>query len=265
MKRQLTTIVLILAILGVSSPGAKGNWPNGKKAAIVLTYDDGLDSHLNIAIPQLNKFDFKSTFFLYGHIAEKDISEWRKVSHQGHELGNHSLFHPCSGNGSIPLSPRFISENYDVPSMMREIEAMNKLLFAITGEHTNSYAYPCSEMMIGGIDYSTILGASDLIRFARCGGDRSIITDFKGLNYFKVPTFAVPPGSDSTVLIDYAKDVLKKGGVGIYVFHGIGGDYLSINAKDHLALLEYLSVHYKEIWVATFNEVMEYIQNNVNK
>ncbi len=27
------------------------SWPDGKKAAVCMTYDDGIDSHLNFAIP----------------------------------------------------------------------------------------------------------------------------------------------------------------------------------------------------------------------
>jgi peptidoglycan/xylan/chitin deacetylase (PgdA/CDA1 family) len=39
-------------------------WPNGSVAAVSLTYDDGLASHLDNARPQLERFGFKGTFFL---------------------------------------------------------------------------------------------------------------------------------------------------------------------------------------------------------
>lgn len=244
---------------------AQITWPDGKKAALLLTYDDGLDSHLNVAIPQLDSFGFKGTFFLYSGVPEDRFASWKKVSDHGHELGNHSLYHPCKGNGFQVKSSRFISQNYDVPSIIREIGVMNKLLFAITGKQPASYAYPCSETVVGGIDYSDSLRASGLVRYARTGEDRPEITNFKDVNFFKVPAFAPPAGSDSGVLIDFAEEVLNKHGLGIYIFHGIGGDYLSIGSSEHLALLRFLDEHSDEIWVATFSEVMEYIQQNTNK
>jgi len=43
------------------------NWPNNKKAVVVLTYDDGLNSQLNVAIPQLDSLHLTATFFLTGY------------------------------------------------------------------------------------------------------------------------------------------------------------------------------------------------------
>ena len=40
------------------------SWPQGKHAAIVLTYDDALNSQLEVAVPQLNQARLKGTFFL---------------------------------------------------------------------------------------------------------------------------------------------------------------------------------------------------------
>ncbi|MGV8137493.1 MAG: polysaccharide deacetylase family protein [Mangrovibacterium sp.] len=265
-NRSYLVPLFALSLLVVSGfqTTARIKWPDGKKAAIVLTYDDGLDSHLNIAVPQLDTFGFKGTFFLYGYLSENRFAAWKEVSEHGHELGNHSLFHPCKGNDSKPGSSRFLSENYDVPSMLREIEVMNKLLFAITGKQPASYAYPCSETMVGGVDYADSLKASGLLRQARTGGDRVIVTAYPDLNFYKIPGYSVRPGSVSSNLIGYAEDVLKQGGFGVYIFHGIGGDYLSLDAQEHLSLLKYLNEHRDEIWVTTFSEVMEYIHEKRN-
>jgi sialate O-acetylesterase len=37
---------------------------NPKRAIICLTYDDGLETQLTIALPQLDSMGFKATFFL---------------------------------------------------------------------------------------------------------------------------------------------------------------------------------------------------------
>lgn len=259
--------LIIIFLVGISSAsGQNFNWPDGKKAAIVLTYDDGLDSHLDIAIPQLDAFNFKGTFFLYGFLSENSFVDWKKSSESGHELGNHSLFHPCKlKNGSAGKSPLFSSENYDVPSMLREIVMMNKLLFAISGEMATSYAYPCSETVVGGIDYTESLKDLSLFKYARIGGDRTINTDFSNLNFLKVSGYSVKAGSNAATIISYTEDVLKQEGLGIYIFHGIGGDYLSVDAEIHQELLEFLAANEDEFWVTTFSEAMEYIQNTTTK
>lgn len=264
MKPVIFICILFFLIFGFNTK-AQIQWPDGKKAAIILTYDDGLDSQLNIAIPQLDGFGFKGTFFLYSYLSETRFATWKAASDNGHELGNHSLFHPCKGNGSKVKSSRFYSESYDVPSMLREIGVMNKLIFAISGKKPTSYAYPCSETTVGGIDYVDSLKTSGLLKYARTGGDRVIVSDLRKLSYFRIPSYSVTPGSVSSSLINYAEDVLMQQGFGIYIFHGIGGDYLSVDADEHLALLNYLNTHSDEIWVATFSEVMEYIQKNANQ
>ena len=49
---RLAVIPLLIAF-ALPAP-AQTPWPAGKTAAIVLTYDDALDSQLDVAIPQLD-------------------------------------------------------------------------------------------------------------------------------------------------------------------------------------------------------------------
>ena len=76
----------------------KFKWPDGKVAAVSLTYEDGLESQLINAIPQLDKFGFKGTFFpsTNGLSNPEFINNWKKAVLNGHEIGCHTVFHPCS-------------------------------------------------------------------------------------------------------------------------------------------------------------------------
>jgi hypothetical protein len=47
--------------------------------------------------------------------------------------------------------------------------------------------------------------------------------------------------------------------MGVFMFLGVGGDYLNVSADAHKNLLQYLQDQQKEIWVTTFSEVMDYI------
>ena len=58
-------------------------WPNHKKATIVLTYDDALVSQLDSAVPQLKKAGFKATFFLTSDIDFVTMPRWRPTRRSG--------------------------------------------------------------------------------------------------------------------------------------------------------------------------------------
>lgn len=252
--------IFLLLIISFSARSQQPfKWPGNKKAAIVLTYDDALPSQLNIAIPQLDSFQFKGTFFLTGNLTEKDIVRWRNAAHDGHELGNHTLYHPCRSS-AIAAAPHYQAENYNAGIILREIAMLNNFLFAIDNNSTRTYAYPCTETSVGGKDYTDTLKYSALIKYARSGGDsNSIVTDFIHLNKFVVPSWGFANNPDARQLISFAKKAQQAGGMGVFMFHGVGGDYLNVSADAHKKLLQYLQDQQKEIWVATFREVMDYI------
>jgi peptidoglycan-N-acetylglucosamine deacetylase len=251
---------LLLAALIALLPGtalAKGfDWPAGKSAAIVLTYDDSLASHLDIAAPQLEAAGFRGTFFLNGTFASVLLPRWRALAANGHELGNHSIFHPCPA-GSFKMDKQFETERYTIPGMLREIGAMNTLLTAIDGQTRRTMSLPCSVALAGGVDYIDALRGSGLIRYVRTGvPDGGVVSDPAMLDPFRVPSRSFPDTVTAEQLIAFVKEVQAKGGMGVFMFHGVGGDYLVNSAAAHQGLVNYLKAH-PEIWVAPFQTVMD--------
>src|SRR5690349_14541616 len=91
---------MIMYFLLSSAILAQNNSPwNGKKCAVVLTYDDGLNVHLTKVIPALDSVGLKGTFYVsnYFNGINSQIPGWRKAAAEGHELGNHTVYHPCAG------------------------------------------------------------------------------------------------------------------------------------------------------------------------
>lgn len=60
-RRQFIVGLLFLTIPISLFAQQSIKWPGGKKAAIVLTYDDALVSQLDIAIPQLRQSGLTGT------------------------------------------------------------------------------------------------------------------------------------------------------------------------------------------------------------
>src|SRR5579862_4248552 len=78
-------------------------WPQGCLGAVSLTFDDGLRSQLEQAIPILEEHGLRGTFYLNPRGADeavwrRTLEPWREPARRGHEIGNHSLIHPCANN-----------------------------------------------------------------------------------------------------------------------------------------------------------------------
>jgi sialate O-acetylesterase len=79
-------------------PATNQPW-NGKQAAVVLTYDDGLNVHLSNAIPALDSANLKGTFYISDYFGglQGQLTRWKTAAVHGHELANHTVYHPCEG------------------------------------------------------------------------------------------------------------------------------------------------------------------------
>lgn len=238
------------------------HWPAGKQAAIVLTYDDALPSQLKNAAPQLERAGLKATFFLTSDIDSLSIPQWRKLAKKGYELGNHTVFHPCADTDDNPVP----SEPYTAYRIIREIEVMDRFLFAIDGKTKRTFAYPCAETFVGGKDYVDSLRRYTLVKYARAGGDSSaVINDFIHLDTLRVPSYGLEGGENGKQLIAFVQRVEAKGGLGIIMFHGVGGDYITVSAEAHQQLVDYLRKHQRDIWVTTFKQALDEVYSQVKR
>ena len=140
----------------------------------MLTYDDALHSHLDVAVPQLDAAGFKGTFFLDGDITPADMRRWRKIGHAGHELGQPLADSIPARRAMLPDRRNYYTENYDIERMLGEIAAMNNVLFGIDGAGARTYSVPCSQMLRRRHgDYTDALRKSGLVKYV-AHGRRSI-------------------------------------------------------------------------------------------
>ncbi|KPF88228.1 hypothetical protein IP70_01215 [alpha proteobacterium AAP38] len=253
MKRIMALIAALLGVMPVLAAPA-WNWPDGHQAAIVLTYDDALPSHLDVAIPQLDKAGLKGTFFLSAIFDQKLVPRWRAAAARGHELGNHTVLHPCA-RGTFPMQDRQNSESYQVGDMLTEIRVQNTLLHAIDGQTARTFAMTRGQKLVGrGQDYVEALRTAGLVRFARSIAPPAATPG--EVDPFNVPATFFAETVTGAELIAFVEEVRGRGGLGVIGFHGVGGDYSITTAQAHQQLLDYLAAHRQEIWVATFDEVM---------
>ena len=252
--RGIVCGLLVLLLAAPSMAESTFAWPEGRHAAVLLTYDDAIAvSDLNVVVPQLNRVKLKGTFFLMGKaMSAADVPRWRAVANAGHELGNHTVNHPCR-QGTFPMPAQYTSETYNIEVLLTEIGVMNTLLTALDGKAKHAFATPCGQTTVGGEDYIKPLQASGLASFIR---DESVLTGGAGKPKILNSAFV---GTSGTDMIAWIKQVEDAGALGVIVFHGVGGDYLSVSAEAHQQLLDYLAAHRAAIWTTTFSEAMAHV------
>lgn len=244
----------LLAIVAMTTQAAGGAWPEGRKAAVVLTYDDSLSSHLDTVIPALDAAGLKGTFFLGGRwVRQEDVARWRAAASAGHELGNQTVFHPCARD-TYAMPARYNSEGYSVETMLDEVRTMNAFLTAIDGKSQHAYAMPCGQRLAGGVDYVAALRASGLVRYTRDLPVAEGMPDPRIL-----PSVWFPENAAGAEMIDAVKRAERSGSMLVFGFHGVGGNYLSVPSKAHAELVAYLKAHQSTIWVAPYSTVMDYL------
>lgn len=125
-KKKLLPVTVAFLFVLISS--AQTPW-NGKKCAVVLTYDDAIDQHLDNAVPLLDSLGLKATFYItaFSQSLQTRLNDWRKVAAKGYELGNHTLYHPCIGNtpGREWVTTENDMSHYTVKRMENEIRMTN--------------------------------------------------------------------------------------------------------------------------------------------
>jgi peptidoglycan/xylan/chitin deacetylase (PgdA/CDA1 family) len=122
-------------------------WPEGKRMALSLTFDDARISQIDTGIPLLDKYGVKATFYVSPGSMIKQSDSWKKAVINGHDIGNHSLLHPCSGNFTWSRSRAL--EDYTLDKMMNELDSASRLIKERLGVHPVSFAYPCGQTFIG--------------------------------------------------------------------------------------------------------------------
>ena len=257
-------LISLLLLCMASLANDQYKWHNGARAAVCFTYDDALDGQLDYAIPQLDSLGLKGTFYCTGNspCLYKRMNEWRDAAKRGHELGNHTLFHPCvrtKPDGSVAgwVKPEYALENYNMVQLLNELRTANTLLKAIDGEEVRTYGYTCSDCMVGGISFTDTLRSI----FSAARDDGRIPDSMEGYNIYKAPAWAVIDNS-SAEMIAHVNEAMDKGTIAIFMFHSVGGGYLNVGAEEHRQLLEYVNKNRKDYYCATFKEVMDYIKNN---
>lgn len=254
----LTVVALLLA--PAMACAAAFPWPDGARAAVSLAYDDALDSQLDVAIPALDKYGLKGSFYLQlsNPAVAGRLEAWRAAARNGHELGNHSLFHQCSRRTHDWVQPARDLDTTSVAQMADQVALANTMLYAIDGQRTRSYTVPCGDTLAAGADYLAAIAPGFVA--IKVGG-AAVTPSMATLNPYAVGVYA-PEGLSGQQLIALARQAAEQGTMLNLTFHGVGGDYLTTSAAAHEELLRYLAANRRVYWTDTFVNIMTYVKTH---
>jgi sialate O-acetylesterase len=258
--------VFLSLLIFSSQPGfSQGTSPwDGKKCAVVITYDDAIDQHLDNAIPVLDSLGLKATFYVtaFSQSMQARLVDWKKLATKGHELGNHTLYHPCiGGKGREWVKPEYDMNNYTVKRMVDETRMTNLFLQALDGKTKRTFAFTCGDMKIGDSSFINAMKND----FVAARAVRNQMHKINEIDLLNVDCYMVN-GETGNQMIDWVKKAVETNSLLVVLFHGVGGgNTLNVSIPAHREFLQYLKKNEKDIWIATMLDIAEYIRASQNK
>jgi peptidoglycan/xylan/chitin deacetylase (PgdA/CDA1 family) len=266
MKKVIVAVCCVFSLVTCVYAQNNNVW-KGKKCAVVLTYDDAIDQHLDNAAPVLDSLGLKATFYItaFSRSMQTRLNDWKKLPVKGHELGNHTLFHPCIGN--TPGREWVTAENnmtiYTVKRMENEMRMTNLFLQSLDGKTKRTFAFTCGDMKIS--DSAFINGMKK--DFVAARAVRNEMHKINEVDLYNVDCYMVNNNSfeEMKAWVDQA---MQTNSLLVILFHGVGGgNGLDVSIENHRKILSYIKQKEKDIYVAPMLEVAEHISQwqKVNK
>jgi peptidoglycan/xylan/chitin deacetylase (PgdA/CDA1 family) len=258
MKNLVTFCILFYSLTVYAQ--TPGSW-QVKKCAVVITYDDAINQHLDNAIPVLDSLGLKATFYLTAFSASMQtrLNDWKKLSAKGHELGNHTLFHPCIGGSERQWVPKEYDMNhYTVKRMVDETRMTNLFLQALDGKTKRTFAFTCGDMKIGDSSFINAMRND----FVAARAVRNEMHKINEIDLYNVDCFMVNNHSFEQMK-EWVDKAIQTNSLLVILFHGVGGgNALDVSIPAHRDILKYIKQNEKDIWVAPLIDLAEYIKKS---
>jgi len=264
-RKQMIIFLLIIFIYNGNAYAQTDTTWNHKKCAVVLTYDDGLNIDLANVIPALDSLGLKGTFYISDYFdgLNAQINGWRKAAAEGHELANHTIWHPCDGSlpGRSFVKPDYDLHTYTVNRMDNEILEMNNILKAIDGKEERTFAFPCGDIKIHDSAYLDYMK----YKFVAARGVTPEMLPIDKVDLNNVGCY-MENGASGDEMIALVKKAMQMHTLLVFLFHGVGGEHnINVSLAAHSKLLHFLKQNGKDIWIAPMIDVAKFIKKNQSK
>jgi len=235
-------------------------WPDGKKVAISLSFDDARLSNIDVGLPLFKKHGVQVTYYVVTDGMKPRMAGWKQAVKDGHEIGNHTIHHPCTGN--FQWSRNKALEEYTLDMMRSELIEANQQIETLLGVTPVSFAYTCGQNYVGrGLDTRSYVPLiAELFTSGRGWLDENV-------NDPEYADFAQLLGMESDGK-DFEKDILPlieqataSGSWLLLAGHEIGTGGHQTTRVDMLEkLIQYAQDPKNGIWLAPVGTIADYVK-----
>ena len=261
-RQKISFLLLGAALLltgrGFSQP-KRFPWPQGKQMALSLSFDDARASQPNRGIPLLDEYGVKATFYLVPGTAKNQLEGWKKAVKNGHEMGNHTLNHPCSGNFTWSRSKAI--EEYSLEKMGKELREATQEIEQLLGVRPDVFAYPCGQTYVGrGVNTKSYVPlVAEQFLTGRTWQDEAANSpeycDFAQLTGVEMD------GKDFEQILPLIEQARQEGKWLVLAGHEMNEEGAQTTRLSMLRkLIEYVQKPDSGIWIAPVGEVAKHVQ-----
>jgi len=230
-------------------------WPDNKKAAISLTFDDAINCQFTIALPMLNKYGFKSTFFIIASFVQPQLKGWQPVidaAASGHEIASHTVTHPhMHGLGADSIAWQFAECNRLISKYLP-----SKKDFSLAYPYGDGGNATDFERVVRQIaeKYYTGARATRNNRLPYNSYDFAKTAD----DYDKVNSDIMGDSTSNSNLPMHLYQTIQAGGWYVVLYHGIETGWLIVKKDVFAKHLEAIDARKADLWIAPFGDVIKY-------
>jgi sialate O-acetylesterase len=221
--------------------------------------------HLDHAVPALNALGLRATFYLSVNAPDvrTRLGDWKNVAKAGHELGNHTIYHPCDASkpGRSWVLPENDLSKYTTSEFLREVTMTNTFLQSLDGKTERTFAFPCGDTHAGEGSFVDAIKN----QFVSMRGVEGRLNNLNNLDLTNIHCYVVDE-KNSDQLITWAEKAAQENALLVILFHGVGGGHsLNVNLDIHNKFLSYLKDHGDDYWVTTMLEASKHSIQRLKK
>ncbi|MBM4354862.1 MAG: hypothetical protein FJ109_13915 [Deltaproteobacteria bacterium] len=259
MKARTAGLLLVLVAtvlpLNASASHQVMRWHDNHAAAVSVTFDDGLYTHVTVGVPELNARGFKGTSFVLTGDGWNEWpgywQSWQAAASQGHEVGSHTVTHAHL----TKISATELQQELSVSKATIEasVPAQKCLTLAYPyGEHNSNVDAVAQEHYIAARDVWSH-GYLNLYPEDVYGNFTPV--DFYGLGSF---SYDYPSLTNLDTLSGYLDSAELNGGWFMPHIHDLDTAAAATLFSD---FLDELLV--RDVWVDTMGNVVRYMQERM--
>lgn len=236
-------------------------YPKQARNAVSLSFDDARLSQADVGLALLDRYQVKATFYLLPVFAKERLPQWREALKSGHEIGNHTLSHLCTGNFQWLRDKDAGLEQADLAFIAKDLDQSQAFFEKELGITPKHFAYPCGQTFVGrGKEVKSYVPLiAERFVTGRTWNDETAnlpgYTDFAQLRTLPIDNKSF---ADIKSQLEAQRETNKWL---ILAGHDIGSEGTFTTRKDVLEqLIQYLQDPANGYWLAPVGEVAEHLQ-----